>query len=85
MVPWRPVLRYIGLQRLAQMLRQLFPGHAADVDAVHPFQLVHVENGGRLADALQGKVPYQVFTGEHLRLVVQRPAKEDKEVDHGVR
>ena len=59
---------------------QLLRRHLPDVDAVHPLELVDVEDRPRLPHAVEREILHKLLAAEDLGLVVVRPAQQRQEV-----
>ena len=73
----RAALREEGDQPLGEVERR----QRAQVDAVHPLELLGVEDGGRGVDALEREEADQLREREQLALGVEVPAEQREEVD----
>ena len=62
-------------------LREVERRQRAQVDPVHPLELLGVEDGGRRVDALEREQADQLVAREQLALGVEMPAHQGEEVD----
>ena len=73
------------MSRLAQVahevVRILVLGQRAQVDAVHPVELLVVERGGARNDAVEVEAVDQLVARHDRRLVVIAPAEQRQKVD----
>src|SRR5258708_30594620 len=62
--------------------RQLLQGHLANVDPVHPQQLIRVIDAARDTDTVKRKGQDQLLTCEKLCLIIVRPTEQGQEIEH---
>ena len=63
-------------------MRVLLRRELAEVDAVHPVELLVVELGRTRADPLEREALDQFVPAHERRFAIRRPAKQGEEIEH---